>query len=169
MKDLFFTSRGDLAIEDINDTRKRLEINFLTSKSNALQLNFFISDTYQKNNSLNSLLINFNIETPLYNKEIRLINGDQAIEQAIKIRLLSSMNSIVGNKDIGSKLELIVHKFLDLEDTEQLAIKYIAEAIRDIIPNPSITIKKINSKYTDYSNGFNVVIIDKDKKYNIKI
>lgn len=38
MKDLFLTPRGDFAIEDMSDSKQRLEINFITSKSNALGL-----------------------------------------------------------------------------------------------------------------------------------
>ena len=46
MKDLFLTPRGDLSIENIIDSKERLEINFITSKSNALRLNFFVEDTF---------------------------------------------------------------------------------------------------------------------------
>ena len=60
MKDLFLTPRGDLSIENIIDSKERLEINFITSKSNALRLNFFVEDTFSKNLPANSLAINFN-------------------------------------------------------------------------------------------------------------
>ena len=46
MKDLFLTPRGDLAIEDINDNKQRLEMNFITSKSNALVLIFIVYYNY---------------------------------------------------------------------------------------------------------------------------
>ena len=68
MKDLFLTPRGDLAIEDMSDSRQRLEINFITSKSNALRLNFFIEDTFSKTKSENSLLLNFKVDVPENNK-----------------------------------------------------------------------------------------------------
>ena len=62
MKDLFLTPRGDLAIRNISNDTKRLEINFITSKSNALRLNFYIEDTFQYKPSANSLSINFSIK-----------------------------------------------------------------------------------------------------------
>lgn len=170
MKDLFLTPRGDLAIENISDTKNRLELNFITSKSNALIINFFIEDTIEKKRTPNSLLINFATQKPLNNKEIRTISDNMAIEQAIKIRLLSSLGSIEGNTDIGSKLELVIHNYIDKDNTLINLEKFIKEAISDIINNPTIKINKINSKYLDYSNSLKVIIIDKDNnKYNITI
>lgn len=170
MKDLFLTPRGDLAIENISDTKNRLELNFITSKSNALIIDFFIEDTIEKKRTPNSLLINFATQKPLNNKEIRTISDNMAIEQAIKIRLLSSLGSIEGNTDIGSKLELIIHNYIDKDNTLINLEKFIREAINDIIINPTIKINKINSKYLDYSNSLKVIIIDEDNnKYNITI
>lgn len=169
MKDLFLTPRGDLVIEDMSDSKQRLEINFITSKCNALRLNFFIEDTFSKTKSIDSLLLNFKIDIPENNKELRLISGNLAMEQAIKIRLFSSLGSIKGNKDIGSKVETIIHNFID-KDTTLIALeKIIKEAIKDIIINPIIKISKINSKYTDYSNTLKITIIDNKNNYNIEI
>ena len=170
MKDLFLTPRGDLAIQNISDTKEQLEINFITSKSNALVINFFIEDTFEKERPSNSLLINFATEKPLNNKEVRVISGNAAIEQAIKIRLLSSLGSIQGNTGIGSKIETVIHNFIDRDTTLINLEKYIKEAISDIIYNPIIKISKINSKYLNYSNSLKVIIIDNnDNKYNITI
>ena len=69
MKDFYLTPRGDLSISNINTDYKKLEINFITSFSNALCLNFFIDDIKHNNLSSTSLSINFNIEKPNYNKE----------------------------------------------------------------------------------------------------
>lgn len=169
MKDLFLTPRGDLAIEHIADNKQRLEINFITSKSNALVLNFFIEDTFSKQRSANSLLLNFNVDIPEYNKEFRIVSGDLAMEQAIKIRLLSSLGSIKGNTDIGSKLETVVHNFIDKESTLLNLEKCIKEAISDIISNPIIKIEKLNGRYVDYSNALKITIIDNKNKYDIEI
>lgn len=169
MKDLFLTPRGDLAIEDMSDSKQRLEINFITSKSNALRLNFFIEDTFSKIKSINSLLLNFKIDIPENNKELRLISGDLAMEQAIKIRLLSSLGSIRGNTDIGSKIETVIHDFIDKDATLTTLEKLIKEAISDIITNPVIKISKVNSKYTDYSETLKITIIDNKNNYNIEI
>nr|DAO36246.1 MAG TPA: baseplate wedge protein [Ackermannviridae sp.] len=169
MKDLFLTPRGDLAIRNISSDTKRLEINFITSNSNALRLNFYIEDTFQYKPNANSLSINFSINKPEYNKEIEMISGDAYMEQAIKIRLSTALGSLEGNRDIGSKLELIIHEFIDVQATHTNLEKLIKEAIYDLIPNAQILIQKPKTKYTDYSTNLSVVIVDGDKKYNINI
>ena len=127
MKDLFLTPRGDLAIRNISSDTKRLEINFITSNSNALRLNFYIEDTFQYKPNANSLSINFSINKPEYNKEIEMVSGDAYMEQAIKIRLSTALGSLEGNRDIGSKLELIIHEFIDVQATHTNLEKLIKE------------------------------------------
>lgn len=169
MKDLFLTSRGDFAIQDISNDKQQLEISFLTSKSNALILEFFIEDTFVSQEKDDTLNISFCVNTPQYNKKLKIVTDELAMEQAIRIRLLSSLGSIKGNTDIGSKLETIIHSFIDKDATFVQLQKIIKEAISDIIENPIIKIEKSESKYTDYSNTLKVTIIDKDETYNIKI
>lgn len=169
MKDLFLTPRGDLSVENIINSKERLEINFITSKSNALKLNFFIEDTFSKRTSSNSLTVNFNIDIPKEDKEFRVISGNLAMEQAIKIRLLTALGSVRGNEELGSTLETVIHSFIDNDSTKLQLEKIIKQAIIDIIPDPKITINKPSSKYLDYSNSLKVVITDNDKKYNIQI
>lgn len=169
MKDMFLTPRGDLAIEDIIDSKERLEINFITSKSNALRLNFFVEDTYVKKSLADSLLINFKVEQPVENKEIRIVSGNAAMEQAIKIRLLTALGSLRGNDDIGSKIESVIHQLIDKDSTILNLETYIRQAIQDIVYNPVIKISKINSKYVDYSDALKITIIDNDNKYVVEI
>lgn len=169
MKDFFLTPRGDLSIENIIDSKERLEINFVTSKTNALRLNFFVEDTYSKPLSKTSLAINFKIDIPKEDKEFRIVSGNLATEQAIKIRLLTSLGSLKGNEDIGSTLETIIHSFVDSNSTFIALEKIIKQAIKDIVPNATVTIIKPNTKYIDYSNSLKVTIVDEDKKYNIQL
>ncbi|MGL4877944.1 hypothetical protein [Paraclostridium dentum] len=169
MKDFYLTPRGDLSIENVTNAHKRLELNFITSYSNALCLNFFIEDTYQSQTLPNALYINFDIYKPEYNKELRMISGNQALEQAVKIRLSSALGSLRGNKDIGSKIETVMHSFTDAKNTQIDLIAYIQEAIADIIPNAEIELSVPKTKYVDYSNSINIVIKDKDKKINISL
>lgn len=169
MKDLFLTPRGDLSVENISDSKQRLNINFITSRSNALRINFFIEDTFERDRTDTSLLINFDIEKIKNDKELRVISDDIAMEQAIKIRLFTALGSLKSNEDIGSKIESIIHEFIDKESTIENLKKYIRQAINDLIKDPTIRINKLGSKYIDYSNGFVITIIDKDKQYKIEI
>lgn len=167
MNDFYLTPRGDLAIENITAKSNQLQLSFVTSKSNALCLNFHLDDTYFNQTSKNSLSINFSINTPSYDKEIRIISGDECIQQAIKIRLCSALGSIRGNTDIGSTLELLKHELIDNPTIVNSLKTAITIAIKDIIPNPTIIINTPQSKYVNYSTGFDVVIIDNYKQYSI--
>lgn len=169
MKDFYLTPRGDLSISNINTDYKKLEINFITSFSNALCLNFFIDDIKQNNLSSTSLSINFNIEKPNYNKEVRIVSGEECIEQAIKIRLATALGSVRENLDIGSTLEELVHELVDSKRIVNSLKNCIANAISDIIPNPIILVNKPKTKYVDYSTGFKIVIINGDKQYSINL
>lgn len=167
MNDFYLTPRGDLAIENIAAKSNQLQLSFVTSKSNALCLNFYLDDTSFNQISKNSLSINFSIDTPAYDKEVRIISGDECIEQAIKIRLCSALGSIRGNTDIGSTLELLKHELIDNPNIVNSLKNAIATSIKDIIVNPTIIINTPQSKYVNYSTGFNVVIIDSDKQYSV--
>ena len=169
MKDLYLTPRGDFAIQDVSNEKEQLEISFLTSKSNALVLEFFIEDTFLNENNGNALTLSFYINTPKYDKELKVVSEELAMEQAIKIRLLSSLGSIKGNTDIGSKIETVIHNFIDKDSTFLQLEKIIKESIKDIIEHPIIKIEKSKSKYTDYSDTLKITIIDKDETYDIKI
>lgn len=169
MKDFYLTPRGDLSISNINTDYKKLEINFITSFSNALCLNFFIDDVKQSKLSPSSLRINFDIEKPNYDKEMRVISGEESMEQAIKIRLLTALGSLRGNVDIGSTLEELIHELVDSKSLVGSLKSCIANAISDIIPNPVISIEQPKTKYINYSTGFRVVIINGDKQYSINL
>lgn len=169
MKDFYLTPRGDLSVSSINTETNRLEINFVTSKSNALCLNFYIEDVYFDKLSTTSLFVNFNIEKPNYDKQIQLVSGDECMQQAIKIRLNSALGSIRGNVDTGSTLEEYVHELVDNKNIVDSLKMSIANAIKDIIPNPTIIVSQPKSKYVNYSAGFNVLIIDNDRQYSINL
>lgn len=169
MKDFYLTPRGDLSVSNINTDHNRLEVNFITSYSNALYINFFLDDIKQQTLTPTSLKINFEINKPSYNKNIKVISGDEYIQQAIKIRLKSALGSIRENTDIGSTLEESMHKLIDDKTLVGTLKTSIANAISDIIPNPTIMITQPKTKYVNYGTGFDVVIIDNDRQYTINL
>ena len=91
------------------------------------------------------------------------------MQQAIKIRLNSALGSIRENLDIGSTLEELIHELIDNKNLINSLKTCIANAIYDIIPNPTIVINEQKSKYVNYSTGLSVIIIDNDKQYNITL
>ena len=95
-------------------------------------MNFFIDDIKHNNLSSTSLSINFNIEKPNYNKEVRIVSGEECIEQAIKIRLATALGSVRENLDIDNEfVRDIVYGVLDNKDAlDNVINKYITNWYR---------------------------------------
>lgn len=164
MYDLMLTPNGDLAFEVSEQLKDSLQINFVTSKSNALSVNFYIDNLIDREIN-DGLVINFRVHKPLNNKTCREAVGQDFYEQCIKLRLESTIGTIKGNEDIGSRLELHKHNYVDSTSIESNIKKCVKEAIQDILPNANISIKKTKTAYLDYTNSFIVTIIDQDKYY----
>lgn len=162
MYDLMLTNNGDIVFEISEQLKDSLTIDFVISQSNALMIDFFI-DNFADNNITSGLEINFNIFKTLNNKSCREVIGQDYYEQAIRIRLDSAIGSIKGNEQIGSKLDLYKHEYIDSASLESNLKRIIKEAIVDILPNASITLSKAKTQYLDYTNSYVVNIIDKDK------
>lgn len=164
MYDLMLTPNGDLAFEESEQLKDSLQINFVTSKSKAMTINFFI-DNFMDKEQGNGLLVNFRVHKPLNNKTCRDAIGQDFYEQGIRLRLETTIGTIKGNEDIGSKLELYKHDYVDNNYLETNIIKCVKEAITDILPNAEITIQKTKTPYLNYTNSFIVTIVDQDKYY----
>lgn len=164
MYDLMLTPTGDLAFETSEQLKDSLQINFVTSKSNAIAINFYIDNLIDKDPG-NGLMINFRVHKPLNNKTCREAIGQDYYEQCIKIRLDSALGTIKGNENIGSRLDELKHEFVDNPSLEKHLKEYILEAIKDILPNAYISLKRIKTPYLDYTNGLKVLIVDQDRLY----
>lgn len=168
MYDLMINPNGDLMFETSEQLKDSLQINFVTSKSNAISLNFYIDNLMDKEVG-NGLMINFKVHKPLNNKTCREALGQDYYEQCIKIRLESALGTIKGNEDIGSRLDSFKHMFMDDPSLEKKLKGCIYDAIKDILPKAYITIKKNKTPYLDYSTGVTILIIDEDRIYEYSI
>lgn len=165
MRDLLLTDNGDITFEDVQLYKNSFELNFITSKSNALTLNFHIENLLD-NNISDGLTINFGVYIPTNNKTIRIVEDSEYIEQAIKIRLKTPLGTLKNNTLIGSKLDNHKHRYIDDKSLVSDIKSCVKTAIEDILPDAIIEIEKIPTIYLDYNNSLKVVIYDKDKKYN---
>lgn len=168
MYDLLLNDKGDISFEVIDTTKKALQVDFVISNLKALQVNFLIENTEDKQYE-SGLMINFNI-VKLYNDKKEVGITDVSLtEQMIRIRLNTVLGTLTGNEDIGSKIQLLKHKFVDDKNVESDLKKYIAQALVDIIDDPIIYINKSNTSYLDYTNQLNIIIIDNDKQYQYSL
>lgn len=164
MYDLMLTPNGDLAFEASEQLKDSLQINFVTSKSNALSIDFYIDNLIDRDPG-NGLIIDFRVHKPLNNKTCREAVGQDFYEQCIRLRLESTIGTIKGNEEIGSRLELYKHDYVDSNSIENDVKKCVKEAIEDILSNATISIKKTKTPYLNYTNSFIITIVDQDKYY----
>lgn len=164
MYDLMLTPNGDLAFEVSEQLKDSLQINFVTSKSNALSIDFYIDNLIDRDPG-NGLVLNFRVHKPLNNKTCREAIEQDFYEQCIRLRLETTIGTIRGNENIGSRLELYKHDFVDSASIESNIIKCVREAISDVLPNANISIKRTKTPYLNYTDSFIVTIVDKDKYY----
>lgn len=160
--DLKLTPTGDIMFCSNRDDSSKIIFNFLvtnsapiilnfnchtedislTTSSNALQLDFTISDTISKTNSVTT-------------------NTDEYIKQLCLIRLRTVLGELKYRTSLGSRLELAMHKNLFLEETKNEVTKYVAEAINDILPNADIECTPmIINKLNGYKQVMKIAIKD---------
>lgn len=167
MIDFILNSNGDLSFVFSDIENEQFQLDFFTSKNNALFFNFYIEnfkDFSYLNNLTPGLIFNFETFHIDYNKEIYYnFSEEDYILQQIKIRLSSPLGTIMGNENIGSKLDLYKHKNID--DSINSISECTKEAINDILPNANIKVEKINSGYFDYTDSLKITISNNDYNF----
>lgn len=166
MLDLFLTDSGDLSfLTNISSKMSEgFEFNFHIAQSNSLLFNFYIDNTKVKENN-NSFKYNFYTYTPSYNKEIMTVSSKNYIQQCIKIRLNTEINTIRENTDLGTELHTIIHSSIPDNKLKSKVEKMIKNSIQDILPNASVTVSFLNTDYLNYHDSIRVVIINSEDVY----
>lgn len=164
MYDLLLTDKGDIVFDEIENTKKLLEIDFVVSTSKVLNLDFYTENLEDKKYE-KGLMIEFYIAKRLHNKKDKGVTDNAYKEQQIRIRLNTVLGTLEGNENIGSRLQLLKHKLVDDSRVEADLRKYITEAISDIVADPIIEIKQSETAYLNYTNNLEVTIIDSENKY----
>lgn len=169
MFDLAITSKGDLIFEQTKKQKTPFKLKFFIGNSKALNLHFSIEDTKPLKKPKNGLCISFDLKNNRYNKRAILYSNKEALLQAIRIRLQTTIGDTESN--IGSKLELIKHERMYDAKTLEQAKKFTYEAIQDILPNAKIIVSPIINKSKTYEQKLNIFIYDQEDlilKYDLK-
>lgn len=165
MIDLALNDNGDIMFEENEGYEESLLLNFIISNSTSLQLNLYIDNSDDAEYKSNVLQINMLLDVPEYDKEVEIISNEEFYEQAIKLRIATSLNSVLGNKDMGSKIESFKHRTI----TEKRLFEYLEVEIRrcisDIIPNADVKIEKHKTYYREFYNALKITVINKGKYY----
>lgn len=173
MVDFQLNKNGDIFFEESKNINNKFELNFFVSQSDVMTINFYTENlssfSYLKSNKEDRVLnpgICLNIYTKKIenNKEVVLVKEEDYIGQQIKIRLQTSLGTLLNNEDIGSDLDLYKHNIISDKDDFSIIKKSVKKAIYDILPNAEIDVQKIKTIYLDYSNSLMITI--KNDNYN---
>lgn len=164
--DLYLTSTGDITFEETKAIKENgLTFNFFIAPSNSLSFNFYTKSTREVQQQPQTLCMDFYTYTVEYNKNSRIIENNKFMQQAIKLRLSTEYGTITRDESYGSRIYELMHSNLD--DTRLLyEIELLAkQALEDILPNATISAKKVNSKYLDYYDTVKLTIKHENKVY----
>lgn len=169
MKDFLLNTNGDIMFEKSNFIEDSLEFNFLVSSYKTLSLKFYIenyNDFKYLNDYTPQFILSFNFKKIENDKSIIINeNEEQYYQQQIKIRLETPLNTLLENSTIGSSISLYNHKVMTNDNTFNDIKQCVKEALKDILPNAQIQVKKIDTIYLDYSNSLLITINFKNYSY----
>lgn len=169
--DFALNDNGDIAFIQSSRKSEAFQLDFLIADSNSLRLDFFVNNTKEQSyldGMIPGLIFNFYLDNIEYDKDILLLESKEDIVfQQIKIRLNTALSTIKNNEALGSEIDNLKHRILNGNDKDKYedVIDCIRNAIKDVLPNAEITVKKINTIYTDYSNSLIVTIVKDEINY----
>lgn len=100
-----------------------------------------------------------------HDKVNKIIGGKDYMQQAIKLRLNTEINSIRGNEDMGADLFKFMHSNTQQSKLLNNISNQVKEAISDILPNCTVQAYIINSDYLNYHDSIKIVIINNEEIY----
>ena len=164
--DLYLTDNGDITITSSNrNYDAEFEYNFHIAPSDSLLFNFNIENSYKQQRHSNQLDYSFYIYTPKYDKIAIAITDKKYIEQAIKIRLNTELNTVRKNETLGSNIFSMIHKDPTNTKLQKELIEKVKIAISDILSDCTITIQVMQSNYLDYHDNVKIVITNNEEIY----
>ena len=166
MLDFMLTDSGDISFVQVENTDTEFQLDFFVSNNSALFLDFRVEnykDFEYISNLIPGLVFNFTIDKINYDKEV-VYNYDEEdyLYQQLKIRISTTLNTVLGNEDLGCDVEYYRHKSID--DNINYILSSIETAVKDIMPNAIVTINKVNSGYYDYTDTLEITV--SNKEYN---
>ena len=121
--------------------------------------------TFYKLRASSALEYSFYTYTPEYNKEMMTVSSKNYIQQCIKIRLNTELDTIRENTDMGCNLHTIIHSNIPNNKLKTKIEEMIKESIQDILPNASVSVSFLNTDYLNYHDSIRVVIVNNEDIY----
>ena len=164
--DLYLTDNGDITITSSNrNYDAEFEYNFHIAPTDSLLFNFNIENIQKTQRRMNQLDYSFYIYVPKYDKIAVVVKDKEYIQQAIKIRLNTELNTVKRNEDLGTDIFSMLHKDpTNLKLQKQLENK-VRIAISDILTDFSVSVQVMQSNYLDYHDNVRIVITNNEEIY----
>lgn len=156
------TETGDLLFTTNKRQSNKINLTFAISE-NLINLNFFLKGCSEIIPT-SGIVLGFELNDIKTNtKKAKMIENLPAYRQACLIRIKTSLGQLPERINIGSKIETKMHDFLFKEETKTQVMSMAKEAIKDILPNATVTVTAI-AKHTinGYKQCFNIKIYDED-------
>lgn len=164
--DLYLTDNGDLTVTSSNrNSDVEFEYNFHVAPTDSLLFNFNIENSFKLQRKENQLDYNFYIYTPKYDKIAIAITDKEYIEQAIKIRLNTELNTIRKNEDLGTNIFTLLHNDPTNTKIKKQLENKVREAISDLFSEFSVSVQVMQSNYLDYHDNVRIVITNDEEIY----
>lgn len=164
--DLYLTDNGDLTVTSSNrNSDVEFEYNFHIAPTDSLLFNFNIENSFKLQRKENQLDYNFYIYTPKYDKIAIAITDKEYIEQAIKIRLNTELNTIRKNEDLGTNIFTLLHSDPTNTKIKKQLENKVREAISDLFSEFSVSVQVMQSNYLDYHDNVRIVITNDEEIY----
>lgn len=112
-----------------------------------------------------SLQYDFYIYTPPFDKIARTVRNKEYIQQSIKLRLSTELNTVLGNNDLGSNLHTYIHSNTTANKLLAEIAQEVKKSINDLLPNCEVHAYIINSDYLNYHDSIKIVIINNEETY----
>lgn len=158
--DFLLNNHGDITFESsTQEEQERFTFNFHYATSDSLLFNFFTEINGTKKRDAEMLQFNFNTYEILYDKNNRLVSGNEYIKQAIKIALETELGTVRQNPEVGSDIYRYRHMFMNVDEVIATITERATEAIQKIVPNSEVRVYVRQTPYYDFYNAIKISVI----------
>lgn len=150
MKDFLLTEKGDLVFHQEKPPEK-IEMKFGISDSPMFLLSF---DSENKEKEIKGFHFYFRTQVEKTKSKLKIAEREDAITQAIKIRLKTQVGDIKDRQGIGSILYAYKHENVLTPTLKNRISQAISEAIKDIVPDAEVEVTREKVDHNLTYSGF---------------
>lgn len=171
LSDLFINKSGDIVLTTEED-KNEFRLSFFKTNTKSFKVSFYVEGSKKYKYNENTLIVRFDWNRKKSKTKPLLVSEESFIIQQIFFRLKTSLTDIKYRENIGSKLELIIHKNINDNKTIEKLRDYLLEALSDLISERNNIIITPLAKLTErgYVQYMDITIqVDEFNKVNYEM